>query len=308
VYDYMCVIRISLCVRVRMCFVEVCWRCMADHGSDSLDYCYTNLNGSWRETIDVSPAPWEDRAPAMASLPGFHLHRTLGLDLLHIWHIGCGRDLAGSALKVLIGRSERESFFEGRTISLRLKTAYRSCKKFAKDNRMKLQLSQFSKSNLQWGNQYPMVRCKGADTMVIVKWLASLNLSEMECRLATCLWTANCLLEILMNGGIFLKPDEASTANWCGEIYLKMYLSLARSALDEGKWLFKIRPKFHLLTHIVFDLKDRPSRRNCHNDSTFMDEDFVRKIMMVSKKTSVVTTTMRTIQRYLLKLPSKLTP
>ena len=54
--------------------------------------------------------PWNSE-PSLMQVEGFSL-ALVGLDLLHIWYSGCGRDLVGSVLVILI----RTGFFPGNTV------------------------------------------------------------------------------------------------------------------------------------------------------------------------------------------------
>lgn len=72
--------------------LQVCWCCRATKGSNGdLQHCYVNVhpNAAWRATIGMDP-PWQHE-PAYSRLIGFH-PMMIALDLLHIWHLGVGRD------------------------------------------------------------------------------------------------------------------------------------------------------------------------------------------------------------------------
>ena len=65
-----------------------------------MEMCYTNLSPGalWRGTL-YDANPW-DVIPAFANLTGFDV-RMLGMDLLHLFHLGVGRDMVGSAMRIL---------------------------------------------------------------------------------------------------------------------------------------------------------------------------------------------------------------
>ena len=72
-------------------------------GTNDIANSFLNLMGSWVET-DGQVQAWRDgHEPAVSTLPWFSAQWCLGLDLLHIWFLGVGRDMLGTALRILIG-------------------------------------------------------------------------------------------------------------------------------------------------------------------------------------------------------------
>ena len=272
-------------------------------GSLGLLMCFLNLLGGWLVTIGTV-VPWTV-APELSRLLGFHMLYTIAIDLLHVFHLGIARDLLGTALKLLI---RDKDFFPGRTIQLRMKSASLSVQRFAKDNGLQLRLKNLSHKRLQW-EQYPMLRCKGSDCMVYLAWLAWLvqQPGNERCpKLSTCLWASHGCVNIFHRGGIFLTSAEANEAHRLGMLYLNTYIFLAELALRENKKFYKIRPKLHLFHHIILDMQTRKSLRNPFNDSCWADEDMIGRMMRITSKTHVVTSALRSLQRYLLQLPRKL--
>lgn len=93
----------------------------------------------------------------------------LGVDLLHIFHLGVGRDLCASAIRLLLSN---RNFWRGRNQEERLHLATRRLKWFAKQHGYSLALSKLSKQNLTIKtNTYPELKAKGFDCSVILKWL-----------------------------------------------------------------------------------------------------------------------------------------
>ena len=50
-----------------------------------------SLSAAWRDTVYNCPAPWLAK-PALADLR-FFSRAFIGMDLLHVWYLGVGRDL-----------------------------------------------------------------------------------------------------------------------------------------------------------------------------------------------------------------------
>lgn len=71
----------------------ICFSCMASKGNRDADMNFTDLSDDapWRQTVFNCAPPWR-HPPAFSSLKYFSVCK-IGLDLLHIWHLGVCRDL-----------------------------------------------------------------------------------------------------------------------------------------------------------------------------------------------------------------------
>jgi len=242
-------------------------------------YTNTASDAPWLQT-EYQDIPW-DVEPSLARLPGFRIEM-LGLDILHIFHLGVGRDLIASALKVICGTT----VFHGRNLDQKLQHASGWLKSWAKTNKLSLALRKLTKNNMNWkSKEYPEAHCKGFDCYVILKWLvsgplASENAAEIPDSVSTALWAANSLMSVLMNADRFLNDDQQLHRRVVGLLLVRTYMQLAADALRNQKRLWKIRPKFHLLHHLVLDNR----LQNPHMTSTWMDEDAVKKFMLIKKK------------------------
>ena len=82
---------------------NICYHCLASKGNHNPTMNFTDLSdeAGWRETVFSCPPPWR-RPPAFQQLQYFDCKK-IGLDLLHIWHLGVCRDLTlGSIKKTLV--------------------------------------------------------------------------------------------------------------------------------------------------------------------------------------------------------------
>ena len=72
---------------------NICFSCMASKGNREPTMNFTDLtdDAEWQGTVFASPPPWR-RPPAFQGL-NFFTPEKIGLDLLHIWHLGVCRDL-----------------------------------------------------------------------------------------------------------------------------------------------------------------------------------------------------------------------
>ena len=67
--------------------------------------CWSPLAG-----VDVAPPPWDaSEVPSLVDLHNFSILSSVGMDLLHIWHLGVGRDVAASVMTLLL----KTQFFPG---------------------------------------------------------------------------------------------------------------------------------------------------------------------------------------------------
>lgn len=152
--------------------LKVCWRCNATKGTADVDWCYSNVSPSapWRGSL-WSQDPWpQNVVPSLTGLLGFSV-RMLGVDLLHIFHLGVGRDLCGSAVRILV---TKRGYWRGRNQEERLKFATQRLKSYAKQHGYSLTMSKLSKQSLNWkADAYPELKAKGFDCFVVLRWLIS---------------------------------------------------------------------------------------------------------------------------------------
>ena len=85
-----------------------------------------------------------------------------------------------------------------------------------------------------------------------------------------------------------------------GKLMMRLYVRMARNALDRNLKLFRCRPKLHILNHIVEDC--RPSRLNPAHLACWMDEDNIKRVMHVKKAVRKRVATQRCLERYKLRL------
>ena len=224
-------------------------------------------------------------------------------DLLHVLNLGVGRDLCGAILKTLV---KENHVFDGATIDEKLATATVSLRNFARAHALPLRMKKLSKKKLNWGsNRYAELRSgSGYDVSVVARWLQDVlaghdNIYPEFC---TLLWALNSSMEIMYSGSWYLTEQDRSRIRTLGSVLMRVYLRLANDALSQNKFLWKCRPKLHLLHHIFrCHRKVNPSKY-----STWMDEDWLRKISKTLRLVDCTTAPQRVLQRWLLTLPLQL--
>ena len=109
---------------------------------------------------------------------------------------------------------------------------------------------------------------------------------DVDPMIKTLVWAAQNFLGVLSqsrDNGVFLEQAEAEQVKTVGMLFVDCYLRLR--VKYEG-WclyrLFNIRPKVHLLVHVF---TDTVHLRNVMTSASWMDEDFLRHVMRLGRKT-----------------------
>ncbi|CAJ1343373.1 unnamed protein product [Effrenium voratum] len=261
---------------------EVCFRCPATMGRGDFNMVYTNLEGEWR-TRELGENPWLAE-PALFNLDGFCL-TMVSVDWMHCFNLGTCRDLVGAALKILL---KDRQYFDGGNLETRFATLNRELRAFLKSEGLSMHLKHIKKSNLVWRNDScPELRCSANDAAVTLRFLSQ-KLARKPSPdpyggLSACVWVAEQLNATILRANIFLTEAEAHQISLLGSSFLRMYLSLANIAQDQKALLFKLRPKYHFIQHMVLDASGRPSGRSPGWDANFMDEDYVKQTLKILK-------------------------
>ena len=140
-----------------------------------------------------------------------------------------------------------------------------------------------TKNKLNWKQRcYPELKSSGYDTFVVHQWIMNElhTLPEsLPADLIACLWASNHFLSIWTNAGRWLSPAEHANVKEAGKIFIQAYCALAKKAARDQVRLYKVRPKLHLLHHLV----RQETRKNPHYFATWMDEAGLKKLMKVLK-------------------------
>ena len=118
------------------------------------------------------------------------------------------------------------------------------------------------------------------------------------------LWSADRWLHVMNKSGMFLTDLEESNRLVLGRIMINSYMALAASAVEQKEWLFRLRPKFHLLHHATIDCRE--SRLSPNVASCWTDEDAIKHWMRVKRCVHKKTASTNVLNRFLLSLPAQL--
>ena len=249
---------------------------------------YTDLSetAAWRTR--PAPDPWSER-PCLSLLDGFSL-RMVSTDWMHTWHLGVARDLVGAAMKICL----KSQFWPGPNLPRRFSEVQRRLNDFKAQHGLQMHLKRLSKSRLAWEDgTCPEFKSSAADTGVMIRFVAS----ELSDRLppepyeglAACAWLVDQLQEAVMRAGLFLSESEVEQTLMYGRAFLASYMKLAKLANVRRELYFKVRPKYHYLTHLIEDVQTRPSRRSLGWDSCWIDEDWVKVNLRMLRRMSART-------------------
>ena len=268
---------------------------------------YSNINDDapWRPTEFVRD-PW-DVEPALMKLVGFSV-RMVSLDIMHAFHLGIGRDIVGASIKILC---KSKNHFLGRNIALRLSQLMKECKAYAQRHGLQLSFGRLKKSNLQWSNsKCPELKASAADTVVFLGYLSekmqTVQIDPPYQALTACVWAANTFASNLSRAGFFLEEGERDLLFVLGRAFLTAWAQLAYIGFSRSELLFKMRPKYHVMTHLVWDLSTRQSGRNPCVDSCWLEEDYVKWSLRKYRKLSRMTASLNVLRRSLVQQKDRL--
>ena len=281
----------------------VCFKCMA---SKSLRHPYTDLSGtaSWRGTYGLQP-PWsESEPPELLHLHNFNVNM-VGVDILHTFHLGLARDVIASLMVILL---RLPNFFEGRTIQERLQNASRQAKDFACNvaRRAFPRKWAFTKARLNLGkrNNYAEFHGKAWMAGILLQWLNACFASKgaPSDDLYAVVALPNNFIPLLFRAreqSLHLTIEQANQIVVLGEAWLQVYLRLHVHYKMVGMYtyrLFNPRPKLHMFHELLLSCH---GLRNPCIAMTWMDEDWLKRILTLTKKVHKNTAALNTALRWL---------
>ena len=284
------------------CAIEVCFRCMASMGRKRADRVYTDCSESagWRVTEYMS-LPWHV-PPALAGLVGFCLG-IISLDVMHLWHLGCCRDITASCMKLMC--KTRGLYYDGHNIEARLAQMVQEIRAFAASQGKQVSFQKLTKMTLVWRtDKCPELHVSAADAGVCLAWLVE-KLEEQPLPppydgALGCSWAAHNMVKMMMNSDFFLSSEEREAIYTVGTLYQVTYAKLAAIAHAEGVKLFKVRPKYHLISHLLSDVCFRASARNPAVDANWVDEDWVKWSLRMYRRMNRRTASLNLLKRTLI--------
>ena len=112
------------------------------------------------------------------------------------------------------------------------------------------------------GDAFPEFPGKAIDAKLMVPWMAmvtavfAVGRGNWEQTLATAAWALASFVACLDAAGMWMTASQTEATAAAGNGFLLAYMALSRWALDNGILHFKVRPKLHMLQHIIMSLED----------------------------------------------------
>ena len=266
-----------------------------------MSLCFTDISqgAAWRSTF-LQSNPWVVKPP-YADLIGFELAMVMP-DLLHVFNLGVCRDVIGCVLKTVI---KEQYVFPGSDIDERFRSATSSLRSYARTHGHVLRLKKITKSKIQWASKkYPEFKGSGSDSHITSVWLEE-TLQPFAARygdLCTLLWSSNRAMRLLYSANRFLNQEERRTVKVLGTLFIQTYMRKASESVLQHELMYRVRPKTHVLDHIL----ECKWARNPSNYSTWMDEDWLKKLSKTMQLCSSKTAQHRILERWLLAIPLNL--
>ena len=296
-----------------------CWKCAA--GSSAVPFEDLSSSPSWLGTQGPNnDLPWNTIPPFLEMVP--HVLSDKGsffkLDLLHIYHLGIGRDFAASSLCMAF-----DFVYEG-SVPDKIANMNLDLKLFLKESRRQVHFKLLTRDLLGYTseNVFPCGHWnKAFDTPVLIEfvsWLLRKYDDALNSHRELLLIAAACdamsrFMRNLLKAGLWLGPAEASSCGEDGLYFLMSYGKLAELCYTANKCRYNMVPKLHCFHHICIDLAHKASlgifQLNPLSQCTFQDEDFIGRVSRLSRRVNPRRQCLRTIQRYLVatryELPGK---
>ena len=297
----------------------MCSHCLAGT-SPQLPWNQISHEPSWATTL-FEERPWQDM-PVLCQIPydSSKPEAVLKFDVFHLFKVGLGRDLVGSL--VLLARLGHYDFNEAdsKTLKQRLQRAFQHFKLWRLAERGTAACTRFSPAlfNVKKLSDYAWANIKGSDTMLLLGYLRffvgdilrSCAVPDSHRRLFRVLRQTidhcNKAFDIMYTHGLWLQRACAQSLYIHLMALMSGYQSLAAQSLALRIACFCLKPKFHGLHHVAFDLSEAlkgpgPLILNPLAFSCEQGEDMMGKVCTLSLKVSVRTINYRVVQRYFLK-------
>jgi len=296
----------------------VCWLCGAGKSDDQPFEDVNVSEAKWLQTIGRNnPLPWDTPGPLLAHLmidqedpASFYKP-----DLFHILHSGVGKDFCASSLIYFC----RITFKESR-IALGLDTVNDLFRKFLIEGHERVNFSKFTFDMLGYesSKSFPTGHwSKGLDTAVVTKFIEHVvtNYGDLAHGIPKLILQAsmaiNHAMRLLFSSSYWMSEEDAWQTIYAGQEFLHCYVQLARICHAQNLCLFKLKPKLHMMCHIVLRMlqefkKDPSCVVNPVAEATFMSEDFVGHVSRLSRRVNARRHGKKIFNRYFVAVANKL--
>lgn len=286
-----------------------CDRCRAHKKDPALLYTDANADAGWLNTIysnEQFMATHVHTPTALMRRPGAHV-QLLREDVQHTCHLGTAKILNAQCIVELC----HEGFFGPTALPMhsRLRSAHVAFKAWCKASAITCSQPCFTPRRLNLGklSNYPefVCLCKSWNMRVVAAWVASVcaaanDHTEPKRLRALCAYGQAEFYLALEQSPRYLSVGQAERIYKAGVVCLKAYSALRGIAQAAKRRAWVIRPKFHRMHHLCLDL-----RRELYNPRfyhCYADEDFVGRIVRISRRCHKRCVSRRALQMWQLRL------
>ena len=296
---------------------HICHACQAG-GTGPMFEDYGEMP-AWAVTA-YTQRPWTT-PPAFATIPGFPAPEELiQLDPFHIVKMGVGRSIAGGVLVYLVRHKYFDHDGSSTNFKDRLTRAHTSFRLFCSAKKKHPSLRSFTKAflNMKTLMSAPWTATKGADTMLMIRWLAfflklvlgnpppnaDVQLLGIMSRLCE---ATSAAMQTMHVHGLWLERRCARRLYIEYMRMLRGYQLAGSRCLAFNYRAFIQKPKNHAAHHVAWSLRSQllsgaPYVLNPEAYSCEQDEDFIGRVSRLSRKVSVRKQGSRLFERLFLKI------
>lgn len=315
-----------------------CWECLAGEPGFPFEDC--TREPAWVSTIG-SELPWDEPGP-LTEIPSypFHPERFYLRDPFHTFKQSLGGHFVASAIVLLGDFGYWPAAGQSNSVDAKLERAHCDFAFYmAREwtGRQVAHMKHFTKGLFHYPNvqSYPYGRFKGADCMLLIRWLRHMLSRGVfletqphgrQCKsplaeplepwhqpflknIAEACTASLRFFQLMHNSGIWLERASASEMAESCYRFNQAYGQLAKLSHSRGMARFHLEPCQHAYHHFFVEISQmlktnctvipNPALANCE-----ADEDFIGRIARSSRSTHARTVSLRTLERYLLKLRS----
>ena len=249
---------------------------------------------------------------ALWDIPGFHIWR-VWVDALHALDLGILQKLSASTILELTERLREP--YAGPTKEQRVRQAYADYREWCRSNKQPAgpifdTTKWFSKGRYP---EIPMKQAKGAIMRTMQYWLLS-KCQDEAARVPTVhnlmrreLWANLVRFDLICRerakhcrpacAGRYFSPEEKEAISSSIEQAMDFYVCLANEALENDRYLWKLQPQMHMITHMAYDMSPEanPRRVQC-----YADEDMVGRFKKLVVACHSLTAGRRAVLRYII--------
>jgi hypothetical protein len=270
---------------------------------------YTNFSSDapWRGTLvshDVWMAAAEEHQHGLCPLcavPGWHL-QSIKIDTMHTLCLGLGRHVNGNLVLELCA----EGVYGRGPRSDKLKRCWLEFRHWCANNGVSCSQKCFTKERVRLvQTDHPELRTKAWNSRLFSAFLAhklgtACPLEGNGALRATLAWAVAEFYLVMEMEGRFMSGEGVQRLAFAGQAMLQVYHALAQEAAENGRAMYGLRPKMHMLSHLIAQVEtDKVNPRFFH---CFKDEDMIGRTVKVAAKCHRTTISLRMMERYMLRL------